>query len=194
MNFKDSYKKENEEIKPDAAFVNQLAGQMEREKRMQRNRKKMIASTGVVAAAAAMCVLVLHGVEPLAQRNEQDIQNKAEVVETQTTGHSFGNRVWYGDAETEEEMFQAFLTLLKEEKIEKLYCSDMEEYLDEDVVSEKEADKLIKKLCSAELTEAEADGACKHYMAVFENGKIVKFEIYGDKYLKLKDSEALYSL
>lgn len=197
MNFKDKYQQENEEITLDAAFTSRLAEQMKKEQQIQRRRKKMMVSIGGVAAAAVMCVVVLQGVNTSKQPEQTEkteVQNKAEAVEkaeTHTAGHSFGHQAWYGDAETEEEIFEAFQTLLRDEKLENLYCSDTEEY--EDILSEDEAEKVVKALQNAEASDAEADGECKYYMAVFENGSIVKFEIYGEKYLKLKDSEMLYS-
>lgn len=194
MNFKDKYQQENEKITLDAAFTSRLAEQMKKEKQIQRRCKKMMVSIGGVAAAAVMCVVVLQGVNTSKQPGQTEVQKKAEaveVVETHTAGHSFGHQAWYGDAETEEEIFEAFQTLLRDEKMENLYCSDTEEY--EDILSEDEAEKVVKALQNAEASDTEADGECKYYMAVFENGSIVKFEIYGGKYLKLKDSEMLYS-
>lgn len=196
MNFKDKYQQENEEITLDAAFTSRLAEQMKKEQQIQRRRKKMMVSIGGVAAAAVMCVVVLQGVNTSKQPEQTEkteVQNKAEAVETQIGGHSFGRQAWYGDAETEEEIFAAFRTLLRDEQIEKLYCSDTEEYEEENILPADEAEKVVKALQNAEAVDAEAGGGCKYYMAVFENGNIVKFEIYGEKYLKLKDSGALYS-
>lgn len=193
MNFKDKYQQENEEITLDAAFTAKLADQMKKEQRAQRRRKKMLVSMGGVAAAAITCVVVLHGINTSNQSEQQDVQKKAEAVETHNEGHGFGHQAWYGDAETEEEIFEAFRVLLRDEQIETLYCSDIEEYEEEDILSKDEAEKIIKTLQKAEASDGEAEGECKYYMAVFENGSIVKFEIYGEKYLKLKDSESVYS-
>lgn len=194
MNFKDKYRQENEEIVLDAAFTNQLAGQMKKEREAQRRRKKMLVSMGGVAAAAVMCVVVLHGVNnTTTQPEQQDVQKKAETVETSAGGHGFGHQMWYGDAETEEEIFEAFMNVLQNKKIETLYCSDAEEYEEENILSEKETEKIVEALQKAEVSKEELEGKCKYFMAVFENGSIVKFEIYGEKYLKLKDSELVYS-
>lgn len=194
MNFKDSYKQENEEIRPDGAFIDQLAQQMKQEQRAQRNRKKIWVSTGSLAAAAVLCIVVFQGMKPTAPIEQQDMQVKAQAEETQATGHGFDYQAWYGDAETEEEIFAAFQTLLEEEQVKTLYCSDTEEYNEEDILSEEEVDELVRTLQGAEHSEEDVSVTCKYYMAVFENGSIVKFKIYQDEYLILKDSESVYSL
>lgn len=212
MNFKDSYQKENESIQPDKHFLQELAVQMEEEKRAVYRKKKLAVSVGSLAAAAAVCAVVVNIGFFKQGTEQQNIVQKAEMAESTTEGHSFGVKVWYGDADTAEEIMDCFQTLLSEENIKALYCSEMEEYTEEnrlseeeskelaarltkaEAVAEEEAEELAVRLKSAEQKEEETAGSCQYYMLVFENGDIVKFEIYGEMYLKLKECEGIFLL
>lgn len=194
MNFKDRYQMEENQIHPDPAFLDQLALEMKREQVKVRRRKRMMASTGAVAAAAAVCVIVLHGSGALqSQENGQEIIQKADVVETKNTNHSLDMDKWQDVPTSEDEGFEEFKELLNDSEIETLYCSTEAEWGDDDILTKEEADVLADALKGAEPTEESASGDCLYYMAVFDNGKIVKFEIYDGNYLKLKDAQAVYA-
>lgn len=194
MNFKDNYMQANEELKLDAGFKSQLAEKMKQEQRAMRKRNRILISTGVAAAAAVMCLIALNVGEPSKETKMQEVQSNAEAVESSSsTGQGFGVAAWYGDARTPEEMMEAFKTLLQEEQLETLYCSDAEVFEKEDILPEEEAKGLINALDGAEITNEMPDGKCKYYMAVFANGSIVKFEIHGEQYFKFKDEDVVYS-
>lgn len=194
MNFKDRYKQVYEDIKPDAVFSEQLARKLEQEQKTMSSRRKVWISTGVAAAAAVVCMIAINIGEPEKQPDMQGIQNKAETVDTPSAGHGFGDRTWYGDARTSDEMLEAFQTLLQEEEIKTLYCSDAEVFEEQDILAREEIASLVNTLSGAKNADEQVSGECKYYMLVFANGDIVKFEIYDDRYLKLKDSDGIYNL
>lgn len=191
MNFKESYKQANENIKPDEEFISTLAQQMKQEQKNVRNRKRFLVSAGGLAAAAAVCFAIVQVITPI-HLGTQDVGTKAEQVGTTETGQGFGSGAWYGEAETAEEKMVVFQELLKEKKVKTLYGSDTDVYAEDDILSDKETKQMVKRLQTAEPTKEEVQGTCSYFMIVFEEGYIVKFETYGDEYLKLKDSEMYY--
>ena len=225
MNFKDSYKQANQEIRPDPVFIDRLAQQMREEQRAVHRKKKWMASTGVMVAAAALCVAVVSTGTFSLQLTPEDMQNKAGMDENVSdvtfgsddikdsdaildgdaikdsdsifdnislegisdVGKGFDHVPWYGNAETTEEMLEAFLALLQEGQVEAIYSSKAEAFEEAELLSEEEADALVKILQKASVTDEQYDGECIYYRAVFEDGSVVEFRIYGEEYLILND-------
>lgn len=198
MNFKDRYKQENEAIHPDVEFIGHLAGQMKKEQKKIRMRKRLMVSAGGLVAAAAVCILFINNKNvDLTSRQEQvEISHKAEAVETkeENQSHAFGQSAWYGEAETKEEYLTAFQTLWQEDTIKSLYQSEVEEWDAEDIISEQETEKIAALCQTAQATDQTPAGTPDYYMAVFEDGKIVKFQIYDDGYLMFHEVDAVYLL
>ena len=124
---------------------------------------------------------------------EESIGVKAENATMVTAGEGiFVAEKWYKDAVTDEEIYAEFANLMKSGTLEKLYCSDAVSFSDEDILESGDANALANQLASAVPTENELVGTAKNYMAVFENGEIVNFQVSDEGFVKLNDIGTVY--
>ena len=189
MNFKDEYKRDYANIATDEAFRNQLAEKMNKTA-PARNNIKMI--TTVVSAAAVVALIIGIGTLNPAEK-EIDIAVKGETaVSHSLTEGLFEPDVWYGSAETDDEIYAEFVRLISDGNLETLYCSDNSTFDDADILESTEMNELAEKLAAAERTEKAADGTEKRCMAVFRGGEIVKFSLWNDEIIKLDDCDMVY--
>ncbi len=189
MNFKDEYKRDYSQIVTDDAFRSQLADKMNKTAPTKINIKIL---TAVVSAAAVVALVIGVGVfRP--HEAENDIALKGETVTSPVlTEGLFELNTWYGEAETDEEIYNAFASLISGGTLETLYCSESDTFNDEDIMGVKEADALAEKLTAAVPTEEISDSNVKHCMAVFSGGEIVKFSISDNGIIVLDDCGKTY--
>lgn len=189
MSFKESYKKDYENIKTDEAFKKQLS-----EKMKAVPKTKIHAGVYAVAALAAVIAVVL-GLRSFTPAEEQSgiIQEQGDTVTTISTATgSFMQEKWYAGAENDEEIWDKFRELMGGEDIATLYCGSSEQLGDGDILSDTEAEELSQKLASAVLCEEkELSGEISFCMAVFGDGKIVKFRISENGEVQLNDTETI---
>ncbi|MCL1903627.1 MAG: hypothetical protein FWF94_04335 [Oscillospiraceae bacterium] len=61
INFREAYKKENDSIKPDSAFVDKMLSDLKQAQKLQKNRRiRIISATATVAAAVCFIVIGLY--------------------------------------------------------------------------------------------------------------------------------------
>lgn len=189
MSFKESYKKDYENIKTDEAFKKQLSEEMKAVP-----KTKIHAGVYAVAALAAVIAVVL-GLRSFTPAEEQSgiIQEQGDTVTTISTATgSFMQEKWYAGAENDEEIWDKFRELMGGEDIATLYCGSSEQLGDGDILSDTEAEELSQKLASAVLCEEkELSGEISFCMAVFGDGKIVKFRISENGEVQLNDTETI---
>ncbi len=217
MNFKDEYQKAFQDIKADENFKQNLAAQMN----MEKKRKRKPSYVGVLAAAAVMVLVlgvgfmtgILRGTANqgnvaqdgyVAQNSEEskvdsDINFSGETLAGQDMSDSyvdmsFSSLSWYGEAETEEELLSVFVALLCGDTLEKMYCTTEESFSDNSLMSQEDTEDLLKQLQNLSCTNKEFAGESKYYKAVFEDGLTVKFWISDDGYLKLQDTGAVFEI
>lgn len=196
MNFKDSYRQVNENRKPDKEFLNQLATQMEATQQQNKKRRiiPFVIPGTLTAAAAIICFLLLHPDNPAPSLPSQDISLKADVTETFTPSHGFEHDKWDEGTESSDELLNNLQILLQSEEIKTAYCADTNTFDKEDTLSAEDIALLTDTISCAKITTDIVQGDCQYYMLVFANGNIIKFEIYDEKYLKIKGKDTFYLL
>lgn len=217
MNFKDEYQKSFSEIKADENFKKNLVAQMN----MEKKRKKKPSYMGVLVAAAVMVLVVgagfmtgilrgksNPGTTPDGNQMAQDTSDSQdnisldlnnEMVAGQDMSESyvelnFSGLSWYGEAESNEELLTIFVSYMTGDTLDKIYCTDAENFDEQDLMSEADAAELVERLQNAECTEDEYTGEDMYYKAVFEDGLTIKFWLSDKGYLKLQDTKAVYKM
>lgn len=200
MNFKDQYKKDFENIKTDDKFKAELVKQLESAKK-ENSKGKIYAFSGVIAAAAILAVVIGVGFHKDAKPKDNDSNggNTMNAYVDNNEGESdtvlgMETEKWYKDAKTDEEIYDVFASLLKDDKLEKMYCSTESKFTKDNIMEESDAEDLTKKIIAASKTDKEISGDELNYMAVFEDGEIVKFQILGEKFVVLKDVETVFEI
>ena len=191
MNFKDEYKRDYAQIVTDDEFRRQLAEKMNKTAPARINIKMI---TTIASAAAVIALIIGVGVfRP--QEAEGDIALKGETVTSpMLTEGLFELDAWYGDAESDEEIYSKFAKLMSGGTLETLYCSEGNTFGESDILAEGDMAELAARLAAATVTDEETDVNGKRYMAVFSGGEIVKFSISEDGIVKLDDCGKAYIL
>lgn len=192
MSFKESYKKDYENIKTDEAFKSRLSEEMNAV-------PKSGARAGVYAAAALAAVIVIAA----GLRIFTSAEDEAGIIHEQvgvssavsTAAGLFAQEKWYAGAETDGEIWDKFRELMGGGDIETLYRGSSEQLGDGDILSAEEAEELSRRLVSAApCGEKELSGEISFCMAVFGDGKIIKFRISESGEVQLNDSEIICKL
>ena len=188
MNFKESYKKDYENIKTDEAFRKQLSEEMNAVPKPKMH-------IGFYAAAFAAVIVMVLGIRFFTSTEEQSgiIYEQGDAVTSVSTGTGlFTQEKWYASAETDEEIWDKFRELMGGGDLASLYCGSSEQLGDSDILSDTEAEELSQKLVSAvPCGETELSGEISFCMAVFGDGKIVKFRISENGEVQLNDTEII---
>ena len=191
MNFKDEYKRDYSQIEADDAFKNQLAEKMNKTAPAKINIKMV---TTIVSAAAVVALIIgIGSIKPAEMKTDIAIKGETAVSQSLTDG-LFELDVWYGSAESDEEIYAAFAELMSGEGLETLYCSDDSTFDDVDILDIAEMNRLAEKLVAAVHTDEETDGMEKRCMAVFSSGEIVKFSLWDNDIVKLDDCVKVYKI
>lgn len=196
MNFKDSYRQMNENRKPDKEFLKQLAEKMETAQ-YENKRKKIknfVIPTTLTAAVAIICFLLLRPNSNVPQLPPQDFSQKADAIESITPSHTLEHEKWDEGIGNPDELMDNLQMLLQSEEIKNAYCAENNTFDKEDTLSTEELAALKESVMSAEIADINVQDNCKYYMLTFTNNNIVKFEIYDNKYLKIKGSDTFYLL
>lgn len=189
MNFKESYKKDCEAVKPDEAFKKQLSEEMNAELSHGKRGKMSI----VIFAAAAAAAFIAAGIRfiPFEANRSGLIYEQADTFTTMSTCF-FEREKWYLGAETDEEIWQKFRELTGGAELVSIYCGSSEKLEDGDILSDFEVKELSRRLSAAVPCESEnLSGEINFCMAVFGDGKIVKFRISENGEVQLNDSEMI---
>ena len=191
MNFKEEYKSHMDNVHLDDDFKNNLARKMNQKKPVRYNLRVV---AGALAAVAMLVIVIGVG-----RVHKNDIEEKAHmkvgnVATVSSTKGVFVADKWYGDAASDEEIYEVFVELLQSNTLEKLYCSETSVFGDENVMDENAAGNIVKSLVGASATTDTATGVAKNYMAVFEGGEIVKFQMFDDGFIKLNDADTIFKI
>lgn len=192
MSFKDEYNELQNNIAPDAEFLERLEQKMELKMREQRKPQKskkplmIFISAATVCAGAAAALTVIFSrptpAPPVHMAIETD-QNKISY----TVGVFAESAVLSNDEKIPEQLANM---LANENTV--VYKSDKNKFEFEDKISDEQREALSERIRSAAATNSQPDQTAEYYMVVSENGDIVKFRIAGDileageKYFKLR--------
>lgn len=197
MNFKDSYQKDMNDIQLTSEFKSQLAEKMKAEATEKKKPQIRRIPAWAYGACAAAVLLLVVGISQFGiQDNSKDIVQNADVVESEQTGNSFNVAKWYQDAKTDEEKFEVFCGLMKQDSdnpVEKIYVSATEDFAEENLLPDEDMSALLTNLQNAKAVSDTPSGDATHYMAVSTDGTIVKFSVYGEKYVSINDIGTTYS-
>lgn len=189
LSFKESYKKDYENIKTDEAFKNRLSEEMKVAAPEKHKKVRIVFYT----AAAAVIVFAL-GFRFLIftpNNGEAEIIQQVDTVTTVSTASGlFAQEKWYAGAETDAEIWDKFKELIGGGNVTSLYRGGSEQLGEADILSGAEAEELSRKLASAvPCGEKELSGEISFCMVVFGDGKIVKFRISDSGEVQLNDTE-----
>lgn len=192
MSFKDEYNELQNNIAPDAEFLERLEQKMELQMQEQRKPKKskrplmiFISAATVCAGAAAALTVIFNRPTPappvhIAIKTDQ---NKISY----TVGVFAESAVLSNDEKIPEQL----ANMLDDENTV-VYKSNKNKFEFEDKISDEQREALSERIHSATATNSQPDQTAEYYMVVSENGDIVKFRIAGDileageKYFKLR--------
>lgn len=182
MSFKEEYSRYQQTVSPDKDFLNELAEKMEQQK--QQGGKKKTKTHVLILSAAAMCSGAAAAVIILLNTGTAAVKPPDNVNMGAVTADKIG---YVTGIFSEEEIFQnerdipkQLAQILSEENTV-LYKSDKNTF-DYDGKQEKEArENLASAIENAvETEELPEGGSTDYYMAVDENGNVVKFRISGE--------------
>lgn len=176
MNFKEEYTELQNNITPDAAFLEQLARKMELEKKRRRKKTRSIfvsAAALCTSAAAALIVIVnLPGPEPAPVKTDN-------IKFSYTVGLFTNNESFSTERPIPEQLAQ----MLSESETA-LYKSDENKFNKDCIQNENQRIALAEKIKYAReidsATESAPGKSADHYMMVLDNGDVFKFRISGN--------------
>lgn len=102
----------------------------------------------------------------------------------------------YQDAKTDEEKFDVFCDLMRQDSdntVEKIYVYATKDFAEENLLPDEDMSALLTNLQNAKAVSDTPSGDVTHYMAVSTDGTIVKFSVYGEKYVSINDIGTIYS-
>lgn len=177
MSFKDEYEKLQRQIAPDEKFIGRLTEKLQKEKQIKKSKNKarlrtiILSASATCAAAAAALVIVVS--RPAAVTRDPDILNvgadKIDRIDGLfTPSGAMPDTV--SPAELADILYDEDSTIYGSEKT----VFDFDDKLDYDRCRE-----LAARVANAENTESAPNGRAVNYMAVSEDGKIVKFSVSG---------------
>lgn len=176
MSFKNEYSLYQQNITPDENFLDALAGKMERQK--QNNRKKVlipILSTAALCGAAAAVVLIFNiGGFAMNPPNQIDVDLGTDKINYITD--IFSEKDIFEDCGDIPKALSEML--LKEDTA--VYKSDKNTF-DYDGKQDRDSiEALALKIGTASETSDSSNSAAVYYMAVDNEGNVIKFTVSGD--------------
>lgn len=202
MNFKDSYKKDFEDIVPDDAFLSKLSASMEAAETDKKRSRIRIVYTSVAAVfvlAISGALLSIYNPGLLFGNNGSSQPGVNMQAGNNSLGSFATNQIgevnkWCSDDLSEQENYDFFVSRLSDSKdIKKLYSGTQQVFSDSDLVNTEEISSIGVKINTAKISGENApSGSAQYYMAVFNNGDIIKFTIYNDKYVVVNDLSATF--
>lgn len=175
MNFKEEYTELQDSIIPDAAFLEQLARKMEREKKRRRKQRMIfISAAAFCTSAAAALIVIVNFPKP------EPAPVKTDNIKFSYTVGLFANKENFSSDKSIPEQLAQMLS----ESETKLYKSNENTFTKEDILDGTRRIALAEKIKSAREADSAADlefeKNADHYMMVLENGDVYKFRISGN--------------
>lgn len=182
MSFKEEYSRYQQTVSPDKEFLNELAEKMEQQKRQGGKKKTkthvLILSAAAMCSGAAAAVIILLNTGTAAVKPPDNVNMGAVTADKigYVTGIFSEEEIFQNERDIPKQLAQ----ILSEENTV-LYKSDKNTF-DYDGKQEKEArENLASAIENAvETEELPEGGSTDYYMAVDENGNVVKFRISGE--------------
>lgn len=176
MNFKDEYSKTQNEIKPSAVFLGELARKMEageQPRQRKRSAKRVVFPVSIAAAAAAAAALVVmlnvKTPAPVPVKTAVNIKFSYTVGEFEESG------VFSDDMPVPAQLAQILA-----DSGTRVYKSDKNSFDESGRLTAEQSRALSERIGAAFETSAVLGKRVEHYMAVTADGDIVKFRVSED--------------
>ena len=170
-------------------------------------RVASIAACLVVAVAAG--VLILHNTKPSSTGDassttdsspdtpNSSVNNSVNIYgdNTAITGQPIKIDEWDTSSLTPEEYADAMAQMLSSDRLSYLLTSDSNSFVGADKISDDEIASLSEMFKNATLTDKADDSAERtYYMAVFEDGLIIKLSAVSDSYVEIPSKDVFLSV
>ncbi len=187
MSFKKEYEKLQRQIAPDREFIERLSEKLQKEEQIKKKKKNKTRLRALVLSASAACAAAAVTLVMILGRPRETIVHDPDIL---GVGAEKIDRIkgLFSPYETQSGAVspEALCEILLDEN-STVYCSEKETFDFEDKQTAEQCRELVKRIANAAETYAEPSGKTAYYMAVSEDGKIIKFSVAGD-ILTIKDT------
>lgn len=208
------YIEEYKDVKPSAEFLDRLTQTLEQEQaNKKRSNIKMVRRVASIAAclvvAVAAGVLILHNTKPSSTGDassttdsspdtpNSSVNNSVNIYgdNTAITGQQIKVDEWDTSSLTPEEYADAMAQMLSSDSLSYILKSDSNSFVGADKISDDEIASLSEMFKNATLTDKADDSAERtYYMAVFEDGLIIKLSAVSDSYVEIPSKDVFLSV
>lgn len=208
------YIEEYKDVKPSAEFLDRLTLTLEQERaNKKRSNIKMVRRVASIAAclvvAVAAGVLILHNTKPSSTGDassttdsspdtpNSSVNNSVNIYgdNTAISGQPIKIDEWDTSSLTPEEYADAMAQMLSSDSLSYILKSDSNSFVGADKISDDEIASLSEMFRNATLTDKADDSAERtYYMAVFEDGLIIKLSAVSDSYVEIPSKDVFLSV
>lgn len=208
------YIEEYKDVKPSAEFLDRLTQTLEQERaNKKRSKIKMARRVASIAAclvvAVAAGVLILHNTKPSSTGDassttdssldtpNSSVNNSVNIYgdNTAISGQPIKIDEWDTSSLTPEEYADAMAQMLSSDSLSYILKSDSNSFVGADRISDDEIASLSEMFRNATLTDKADDSAERtYYMAVFEDGLIIKLSAVSDSYVEIPSKDVFLSV
>lgn len=201
MNFRDSYKNDVSKIVPDAQYKNDLLKKLEKAEKNESERKRKLNITVKVCSSCAAMLAIAVSVSLAFKNPENKSSNLTEHGYHQTDSQSstglFTQPCWYDSSMSDKQIYELFIRRLSDSSdLTDLYMNNTNSFTDDNLLDQSSINSLCKKISHASVTDKSTDDITDtdgvYYMAQFKNSDIIKFVIYDDCYVLIKNVDAVF--
>ena len=208
------YIEEYKDVKPSAEFLDRLTQTLEQERaNKKRSNIKMVRRIASIAAclvvAVAAGVLILHNTKPSSTGDASSTTDSSSDTPNSSVNNSvniYGDNTaisgqpikideWDTSSLTPEEYADAMAQMLSSDSLSYILKSDSNSFVGADRISDDEIASLSEMFKNATLTDKADDSAERtYYMAVFEDGFIIKLSAVSDSYVEIPSKDVFLSV
>ncbi len=205
------YIEEYKDVKPSAEFLDKLTLTLEQERaKKKRSKIKLVRSVASIAAclvvAVAAGVLILNNTKPSSTASSStdsseipnsSINNSVNIYgdNTAISGQPIKIDEWDTSTLSPDEYADAMAQMLSSDSLSYILKSDSNNFVGADRIDDDEIASLSQMFKNATLTDKADDSAERtYYMAVFEDGLIIKLSTVSDSYVEIPSKDVFLSV
>lgn len=205
------YIEEYKDVKPSAEFLDRLTLTLEQERaKKKRSKIKLVRSVASIAAclvvAVAAGVLILNNTKPSSTASSSTdsseipnslINNNVNIYgdNTAISGQPIKIDEWDTSTLSPDEYADAMAQMLSSDSLSYILKSDSNNFVGADRIDDDEISSLSQMFKNATLTDKADDSAERtYYMAVFEDGLIIKLSTVSDSYVEIPSKDVFLSV
>lgn len=205
------YIEEYKDVKPSAEFLDKLTLTLEQERaKKKRSKIKLVRSVASIAAclvvAVAAGVLILNNTKPSSTASSStdsseipnsSINNNVNIYgdNTAISGQPIKIDEWDTSTLSPDEYADAMAQMLSSDSLSYILKSGSNNFVGADRIGDDEISSLSDMFKNATLTDKVDDSAERtYYMAVFEDGLIIKLSTVSDSYVEIPSKDVFLSV